>query len=297
MRPRLGICGLLLLTLLVHAQIKPNVKVNVDIVQVYATVMDSGGHYVTGLKPGNFQVFEDKVQQKIETFSIDDVPLSVGIILDASGSMKPSLRTAKDAAITFLKMGSPEDEYFLVEFNDRAEVTEDFTTNITKLENHLLFLPAKGRTALFDAVYLGLEKVRSGSNPRKFLLVMTDGGDNHSHYNFFQLRDLARERDVQIYAIGGGGNANDQLIVRGGVFGDIVEMTGGRVFGVRSSWDLRDVCARIAQEVKNQYIIGYRSTNASRDGKYRKIRVNVNPPVGMASMSVRAKDGYYAPVN
>src|SRR6185436_4715493 len=207
------------LGLALQAQRNQTVKVDVDRVLVYTTVTDAEGRYVTGLKPEHFQVFEDKVAQKIETVSVEDVPLSVGIILDASGSMKTGLSVAKEAAVMFLKMGNPSDEYFLVEFNDSAKVTEDFTTDITKLQNHLVFLPAKGRTSLFDGVYLGFQKVQEGTNPRKFLLVLTDGQENHSRYNFFQLRDFAREHDVQIYAIGGRGRAEDSLVVRGGTFG------------------------------------------------------------------------------
>jgi Ca-activated chloride channel family protein len=278
------------------AQIKSQtLKVDVDLVQVFATVTDQFGHYVVGLEPPNFQVFEYKIEQKVETFSSEDVPMSVGVILDASSSMKPSLSLAKDAAVTFLKLGNPEDEYFLVEFNDRAQITEDFTTDIHKLENHLIFIPAKGRTALFDGVYLGLSRVREGSNPRKFLLVITDGGDNHSRYGFTQVRQYAREQDVQVYVIavaGGGGNAAGE-----GTINDIVELTGGRRFFARSANDLEDICTKIAIEVKNQYVIGYHSTNETHDGKYRHIRVKVNPPKGMSQMFVRAKEGYYPPTD
>lgn len=271
-----------------------SVKVDVDLVQVYATVTDEFNHYVVGLEPQNFELYEDKIAQKIETFSAEDVPLSVGVLLDVSGSMKPNLMLAKDAAVTFLKLGNPADEYFLVEFSDRAQVTEDFTSDITKLQNHIAFTPSKGMTALFDALYLGLEKVRSGSNPRKFLLVITDGGENHSHYSFSQVRDFAKEQDVQVYWVqiaGGGG------IPTTGTVGDIVEMTGGRRFFARSPFDLEDICTKIAIEVKNQYVIGYRSSNGNRDGKYRHIRMKINPPKGMAQLFVRAKEGYYAPGN
>ena len=292
MRAILTVSGALLFVLAAAAQQIKTLKVDVELVLVYATVMDSLGHYVVGLEPENFQISEDRVDQKIETFSTEDVPLSVGIILDVSGSMKDRLTHAKDAAVTFLKMGNPEDEYFLVEFNDKAKVTEDFTTDIEKLKSHIAFLPSKGQTALFDAVYLGLATVKDGTNPRKFLLTITDGDENHSRYGYSQVRDFAREQDVQVYAIGGARGSGG-----GGSLGDIVEMTGGRVFGFGSSNnDLEDICTKIAIEVKNQYIIGYRSTNENRDGKYRKIRVKVIPPRGMTSpLVVRAKDGYVAP--
>src|SRR5438270_5145698 len=138
---------------LTRAQGRPQaVKVDVDVVQVYATVTDEFNHYVVGLDPKNFELYEDKIAQKIETFSSEDVPLSVGILLDVSGSMKPNLTLAKDAAVTFLKLGNPADEYFLVEFSDRALVTEDFTADVTRLQNHIAFTPSKGMTALFDAL-------------------------------------------------------------------------------------------------------------------------------------------------
>ncbi len=287
---------ILVTTVAIYAQQK-NLKVDVEMVLVPATVTDELGHYVVGLSPEHFQVFEDKVEQKVQTFSSEDVPLSVGIILDVSGSMKSSITLAKDAAVTFLKMGSPEDDYFLVEFNDKAVVTEDFTSDITRLQNHLMFIPAKGRTALFDSLYLGLEKVRDGSNPRKFLLIITDGGDNHSRYSFAEVRDFARERDAQIYLIavtGGGPGGGPQGT--GGSVSDIVELTGGRRFFARSPNDLEDICTKIAIEVKSQYILGYRSTNQNRDGKYRRVSVKVNPPKGLSRIFVRAKEGYYAPV-
>jgi Ca-activated chloride channel family protein len=166
--------------------------------------------------------------------------------LDVSASMKPNLTLVKDAAVTFLRLGNPEDEYFLVEFSDRDQVTEDFTTDIRKLQNHIAFTPSKGNTALFDAVYLGLSKVCKGVNTRKFLLVITDGGDNNSHYNFSQVRDFAREQDVQMYWLavaGEGGITNTAL-------GDMVEMTGGRQFFARSPFVLEDICTKIAIEVK-----------------------------------------------
>jgi Ca-activated chloride channel family protein len=189
---------------------------------------------------------------------------------------------------------SSRSEILLVEFNDRAKVTQDFTSDISKLQNHIVFLPANGNTALFDGLYLGLQKVKDGQNPRKILLVITDGGENHSRYAFSQVRDFAREQDVQVYGIGvagGGGNANE-----GGTVRDIIEMTGGRNFGARSPGDLDDICTKIAIEVKNQYVIGYRSTNSTRDGKYRHIHLKVIPPKGMSQLFVRAKEGYYAPV-
>src|SRR6266850_886156 len=150
------------------------IKVDVDLVMVTATVTDAQNRYVTGLEQEHFQVWEDKLEQKIEYFSAEDVPISLGVIFDTSGSMKDKISTARDAAVTFLKTGNPEDEYFLVEFANRPQVAEDFTTDVTRLQNKLIFTPAKGMTAMYDSVYLGLEKLKEGNNPKKALLRFTN---------------------------------------------------------------------------------------------------------------------------
>ena len=177
-------------------------KVDVDLVLVNATVSDSLGHMVTGLQKENFQLWEDKVEQKVEYFSSEDTPLSIGLIFDATGSMADKISTARDAAGTFLQMGNPEDEFFLVTFSQQPRLAENFTTHITRLHQRLLFTPAKGLTPLFDAVYLGLDKMKDATNKRKALLLITDGEDNHSRYSFADIKEFAKERDVQIFAIG-----------------------------------------------------------------------------------------------
>jgi Mg-chelatase subunit ChlD len=174
------------------------IKVDVDLVLVNVTVSDPLGRMVTGLEQEHFQVWEDKVEQKIEYFSSEDIPLSIGLIFDATGSMSDKISTARDAAVTFLKMGNPEDEFFLVTFSQRAQLQEDFTSDISRLQNRLLFTPAKGLTPLFDAVYLGLDKMKSATNKRRALLLITDGEDNHSRYSFADIKEFAKERDVQI---------------------------------------------------------------------------------------------------
>src|ERR1044071_2661466 len=177
-------------------------KIDVDLTLVNATVTDSLNRYVSGLEQEHFQIWEDKLEQKIEYFSSEDVPMSLGMIFDVSGSMKDKISTARDAAVTFLKTGNPDDEYFLVEFANRPEVAEDFTSDITKLQNRLIFAPAKGMTAMYDSVYLGLEKLKEGSNPKKALLLITDGEDNRSRYTFSNVKEFVKEQDIQIYSIG-----------------------------------------------------------------------------------------------
>jgi Ca-activated chloride channel homolog len=271
-------------------------KVDVDLVLVNATVTNPRNQYVTGLDKEHFQIWEDKVEQDITYFSSEDVPLSVGIIFDISGSMKDKLSVARDAAVTFLKMGTPDDESFLVEFSERPQIAVDFTTDISALQNHLIFSPAKGMTALYDAVYLGLDKLKSGNNPKKALLLITDGEDNRSRYTFSNVKEFVKEQDVQIYSIGivsefgsqlGTGRTGRALIE------ELSEMTGGRAFFPDSVYELEDICQKIGIELKNQYVIGYHSTNETNDGKWRKLRVKVNPPRGVPPLNVRAKAGYY----
>ncbi|MBI4473098.1 MAG: VWA domain-containing protein [Acidobacteria bacterium] len=297
---RIAAIGILLLTAVAVAQI----RVDVDLVLINATVVDGQSRYVQGLRPEHFQIFEDKIEQKIEYFSTEDQPISVGIILDASGSMKESISSARDAAVTFLKVGGPEDEYFLVEFNSRAVLTEDFTTDISKLQSKIVFIPAKGMTALYDAVYLGLTKVKEGTNPKKALLLITDGGENRSRYSFSNIKEFAREQTAQIFAImlrGGGfgsGGFSERFPGDGapsGTVGELTELTGGQSFRTSSVEDLEDICNKIAIELKNQYLIGYRSTNTSRDGKWRKVTLKINPPRGIPRLYVRNKTGYFAP--
>jgi len=269
-----------------HARQQKSLKVDVDLVMVNVTVTDPDNKQIMDLKPDNFQVFEDKIEQKIRFFSTEEQPLSLGIVFDVSHSMEPKIAVARDAAARFLDTGSPEDEYFLVEFSSRAKITEDFTTDVSRLRDHLALVPPQGDTAMYDAVYLALSKVRKGQNPRKALLLITDGEDNHSHYSRHDIREFARESDVQIYSI----DLGRALI------GELSSMTGGHSFHGHAD-QLEDICSKIAQELKSQYVIGYASTNTNKDGKYRKVRVRVTSPVGMPKLNVRAKDGYYGPAN
>ncbi len=274
-------------------------KIDVDLVLINATVTDPRNRFVTGLEGEHFQIFEDRVEQDIQYFSAEDVPLSLGIVFDVSGSMKDKLSIARDAAVTFLKTGSPEDEYFLAEFSVKPSIAQDFTTDISRLQNHLIFTPAKGMTALYDAVYLALEKVDEGSNPKKALLLITDGEDNRSRYTFGNVREFVKESDVQIYSIGIVSNWNSQLAMgRTGraLIEELSEVSGGRSFFPNSVYELEDITTKIAVELKNQYVIGYFSTNERKDGKWRKVQVKVKPPRGLPRLTVRAKQGYYARV-
>jgi Ca-activated chloride channel family protein len=271
-------------------------KVDVDLVLVNATVSDAQGRMVTGLGPEHFQLWEDKIEQKIEYLSSEDTPLSIGLIFDATGSMSDKISNARDAATTFLKTGNPEDDYFLVTFSQRAQLVRDFTTDISQIQSRLLFTPAKGLTPLFDAVYLALDKMGSASNKRKALLLITDGEDNHSRYSFADIKEFARERDVQIFAIGIVSPFSELNRGRTGraIIEDLVEINGGRAFFPDSVYELEDICTKIAVELKNQYVLGYHSTNSAKDGKWRKLRLKVEAPKGQSNLFVRGKSGYYA---
>ncbi len=259
-------------------------KIDVDLVMVSVAVSDSDGRPLTALKEQSFQLFEDKIEQKIRYFSSEAAPISIGIILDISHSMQKKLSFAKDAALKFLETGTPDDEYFLVEFSNRANIAQGFTSDITRLRDKLSLVPAQGNTALYDAVYLGLAQLKKGQNPKKALLLITDGEDNHSRYSRRDIREFVREADAQIYVIDMG-----RALV-----GELADMTGGHSYRA-SVADLEDTCEKIALELKSQYVIGYESTNGNKDGKFRKVRVKVTPPEGMLKVNARTREGYYAP--
>lgn len=261
-------------------------KVDVDLVMVNVTITDGENRLITDLKPQNFQLFEDKIEQNIRYFSSEVAPLSLGIVLDISHSMAKKISLARDAAVQFLQTGTPDDEYFLVEFSNRARLAQDFTTDISRLRDRMSFRAAEGSTALYDALYLGLSRVKAGQNPRKALLLITDGEDNHSRYSLRDIREFVRESDVQIFVI----DLGRSLVT------DLAEMTGGSSYRA-SVEDLPDICEKIALELKSQYVLGYESTNTSKDGKFRKVRVRAVPPPGVPGLQVRARQGYYAAAN
>ncbi len=281
-RGKFFIVAVLLLAVGIAYGAQKSLKVDVDLVLFNVTVTD-GNKFVTDLKTDNFQLFEDRIEQKISYFSNEVAPVSLGIIFDISHSMQKKLDFAREAATKFLLSGTPDDEYFLVEFSSRAKLAQGFTTDINRLRDRLAFNPAEGSTALYDGIYLGLSELKKGQNPKKALLLITDGEDNHSRYGRGDIREFVREADAQIYVIDMGR----------ALLGDLAEMTGGHSYRA-SVEDLEDVCAKIALEIKSQYVIGYESTNSNKDGKYRKVRVRVTPPAGMTKLSVRTREGYYA---
>ena len=273
-------------------------KAETDIALVNVSVTDPYGRLVTGLEQENFRVFEDNVEQEIVRFSSEDVPISIGVIFDMSGSMADKIEKSRLAAVQFFRTANPQDEFLLINFNDRAQLASSFTGSVEELQNHLMFTAARGETALLDGIYLGLSEMKGAHNTKKALLIISDGGDNHSRYTETDIRKYAREADVQIYAIGlyepGGGPTTEEQLGPA-LLSDLTQMTGGRTFGVASLKDLPDIATKISMELRNQYVVGYRPSDHAHDGKWRKIKVKLRPPKGLPPLTVYAKTGYYAP--
>lgn len=279
---------------------KANIRVDTNVVLIPVTVTDPLNRFVTGLDRDNFKLLEDKIEQRIVSFGSEDAPLSIGVVFDTSGSMGPKLEKSRQAVAEFFKTANPEDEGFLVEFNDRPELVHGFTHSFEEIQNKLTFTQSKGRTALLDGVYLALHTMKKARNPRKALLVISDGGDNSSRYTESEIKNLVREADVQIYSIG----IYEPVSARGrtpeelsgpGLLTDISEPTGGRHFVVENLSELPDVAAKIGIELRNQYVLGYSPTNAQRDGKYRKVQVKLVQPRGLPPLHAFWRSGYYAP--
>lgn len=274
------------------------IKTETDLTLVGATVTDPLGRLVTGLEQSDFRVFENGVEQEVVYFASEDIPVSIGVIFDMSGSMSDKIDKSRKAAVQFFRTANPQDEFCLVDFNDRAQLVSQFTESVDELQNRLLYTAAHGMTALYDGVYLGLSEMRGAHNTKKALLILSDGGDNHSRYSETEIRKFVREADVQIYAIGlfepDGGPTPEE---RNGpaLLGDLTEMTGGRMFIVQRLDELPDIATKISMELRNQYVLGYRPSNRIHDGKWRKIKVKLRPPKGLPPLTVFAKTGYLAP--
>ena len=272
-------------------------KVDVNMVLVSVTITDPLNRLVTGLDRENFNVFEGKDQQEIKTFSSEDAPVSIGVIFDMSGSMTSKIDRAREAVVEFFKTANPQDEFFMITFADKPEEIADFTSSVDDIQGRLLYTIPRGRTALLDAIYLGVTKMRQAKYPKKALLIISDGGDNHSRYTEGEIRSMVKEADVLIYAIGIYDHYFPTEEERLGptLLGDVTELTGGRAFTIDNPNDLADVSTKIGIELRNKYVIGYRPKNPGHDGKWRKIKVKLLPPKGLPPLKVYAKTGYYAP--
>jgi VWFA-related protein len=279
---------------------KADIRVDTTLVLIPVTVSEPNGRFVTGLEKENFKVYEEKVEQDITQFSSDDSPLSVGIVFDTSGSMGSKLQKSRQAVAQFMKTANPEDEFFLVQFNDRPELVVPFTPDPEEIQSRLAFTQSKGRTALLDGVYTAMNHMKRARNGRKAILIISDGGDNSSRYTESEVRTAVREADVQIYAIG----IFEPMASRGRtpeelngptLLAEIAEQTGGRHFPVENLAELPDVAAKIGLELRNEYVLGYSPKNLARDGKYRRVQVKLVKTTGLPPLKAIFRTGYYAP--
>jgi VWFA-related protein len=278
-----------------------NIRVDSTLVLIPVTVTDLTNRLVTGLEKENFKVIEDRTEQQITQFSNEDLPISVGVVFDCSGSMGGKLAKSRQAVAQFFKDANPEDEFFLAQFSDGAKIIQPFTRNLGQIQNRLAFTRSQGQTALLDAVYLALQEMKRAVNPRKALLIISDGGDNNSRYTDGEIKNLVKEADVQIYAIGiyesaGVRGRTPEELAGPALLSDIAEQTGGRQYPAESVNELPDIAAKIGLELRNQYILGYAPQNRERDGKYRRVQVKLVPPRGLPPLRASWRLGYYAPL-
>ena len=276
------------------------IQVDVNLVVVNVTVTDPYDRIVTGLDQDNFQIYDEKVEQQIATFSTEDAPISVGLIFDSSGSMGDKIQKAKEAALQFFKTSNPQDEFLLINFSERPNLISAFTSKFENVQDRLLFVKSSGKTALLDAIYLGLSEARKAVTNRRALLIISDGGDNHSRYTERDVKRAVQESNTQIYAVGIfeplSMRARTPEEARGpSLLAELADVSGGRMFSVEDANELPDIAEKISIELRNQYVIGYKPSNLVRDGRWRRIRVKLNPPKGLPPLQVYARTGYYAP--
>ncbi len=274
-----------------------SILVNADLVLVPLTVTDPQNRLVTGLDRTNFQVFDNNTGQTIKSFATEDAPLSIGIVFDLSGSMQSKFVRARKALSEFLRTCNPQDEFFVIGFNDRPAVLVDYTSDVEDVEARMVMLRPENRTALIDAIYLGVNKLRDAKYTRKALLVVSDGGDNRSRYTPGELNRAVRESEVQIYSIGIFDAYAPTVEEQNGpqLLHDLSETTGGRLFQVHDVQDLSDIAERISEELRNEYVIGYTPTDRRHNGVWRKLNVRLLPPPGLPELTVHNREGYYAP--
>jgi Ca-activated chloride channel homolog len=280
---------------------KTPVITNTDLITFNVTVTDIYGRFVSGLSKQAFSIFDEKQPQEITFFSDDDSPVSVGVLFDVSGSMSgDKVHRARDALAHFIQTSHDRDEYFLIGFNSRAQLLMDRTRDGNAVLDKLTFVQTKNNTALYDACYLGVERVQRGTHPKRALLLISDGQDNNSRYTFNELRRVLKESDVVLYAIGilGGSDVGSSLGMEGqSILDELAGVSGGKAFYPRGPAEMDDIFEQIALELRHQYSIGYRPGNFSNDGKWHKIKVKLTPPRGLPRLFPRYKEGYYAIAN
>jgi Ca-activated chloride channel homolog len=280
----------------IYDDTKP-VIVHSDLITLTVTVTDTYGRFVTGLGKNAFSIYDDKTQQEISFFSDEDAPVSLGIVFDVSGSMSgDKITRAREALAKFVDTSHVRDEYFLIGFNTRAQLLLNHTRDSDALLEKLTFVQTHGQTALYDATYLGVERVTRGTHKKRAILLISDGQDNSSRYTFSELKRLLKESDVIIYAIGIVSANDDTALGYGGraILEELAGVSGGKAFFPSTGAEMNDTFERIALELRTQYSIGYRPSSFANDGKWHKLKIKVQPPRGFPRLFVRGREGYFA---
>ena len=272
----------------------PRADLRIDRTEVLipVAVNDAYNRPVAGLDKEHFRVFDDKIEQVITSFSMEDEPVAVGLVFDTSGSMSGAEREERMAATEFFKTANPEDEFALVEFDSSPRLVVPVTPDPGKITYRLLFTKTKGSTALLDAVFLGLHEIKKSSKKRKALVVISDGGENSSRYTSTEIKNVVKESDVLIYSIGV--FADPLYTDAGGVLNSISEQTGGRMFRTQGM-RLSDIAQKISIDLRNRYLLGYVPSNRERNGRYHLVEVKIVPPKGLPPVKAHWRTGYYAP--
>jgi len=272
--------------------------VNVDLVVLHTTVIDDRQRFADGLKPENFRVYEDKVEQKLSVFKREDVPVSMGLVIDNSGSMRDKRPRVNEAAITLVQASNPQDEAFVVNFNDDfyLDLDKDFTSSIPELKEALERIDSRGSTALRDAIIGSLDHLKKASKDKRVLLVVTDGEDNASRNSLEKMIREVQKTDTVIYTIGLLSQENRKEAKRARkALEQIAAASGGLAFFPENVDDVHNICQQVAHDIRNQYVLAYYPTNTNRDGTFRAVRVEVIPPRGRGKLIARTRNGYYAP--
>lgn len=278
----------------------PDLRVNTSLVLVPVSVTEASNRPVLGLDKSNFRIFDNNVEQQVASLAFEDEPVGIAVVFDISGSMRPKMRKSKIALARLLETANPEDEFCLIEFSDGVELAKRWTSDPAEITGALGNALPRGRTALLDAIALGLREVKKSAKPRKAIVILSDGGDNRSRHSERELRAMARESDALIYAMGIFEGKGIQLsieeIAGPGLLEEITEASGGRLFPVSDVNHLPDIAARIGLELHNQYVLAYSPSAMQHDGRHHRVRVQVLPPAGVAALNVDWRAGYRAAI-
>src|SRR5437016_9185521 len=277
-----------------------SIKIDVSLVVLHTTVLDDRGKFVDGLKEENFRVFEDKAEQKLSVFKREDVPVSMGLVIDNSGSMRDKRPRVNEAALTLVQASNPQDESFVVNFNDDyyLDLDKDFTSSIPELKEALERIDARGSTALYDAVIGSMDHLKKAGRDKHVLLIVTDGEDNSSHFTLEKTIHEIQKTDTVIYTIGLLSQESKKSAKKARrALEDIARASGGVSYFPENVEDVHNICQQVAHDIRNQYTLAYYPTNTRRDGTFRSVTVEVTPPRGRGKLVARTRNGYYAPLD